>query len=330
MLSPRFLFYGYDRLLFRCQNAYVVSGMNISEGPISDTGSLRQELLDPVFFASSSQPESALPGGSSRLLKSWSNIVESYSARSLTIAADKLPGLSGLAEEYERLTRDRYLAGLWKSALPGALMWGWPELTLSRPTPYRAPSWSWAAMEGSIQMSTVEDVEDLEFVDCKVKLKNSRAPFGEVTKGLVILRGRLMKARIRDCETRKCTVDISWWAKREPDITKRTMWDNDLRHFHDEFGNRAKFPPNEASGTVSLDTSEDASSELWLLKFMIQPPKYRVGGLVLTPVTQSRLGVLAQSLGLRRRIFRRIGTFLMDYYQEDCFKETKPQIVHIV
>jgi hypothetical protein len=316
-LSPRVLLYASDRLVFRCQNTYIMNGTT------SDGHAMPPELLDPVFFSPSPPPQREFANGSMYLFKSWSSIVESYARCELTVAADKLPGLSGLAEEYERLTGDHYRAGLWLSALPGALVWK-SMREGSRVSQYRAPSWSWASIDGEVQMNQMETTEDIELVDCQVSLKSSRAPFGEVTKGVMTLRGRLMEANMSTHERRRCTVDISWWPKRRPDPDWE-LYEPDRRHF------RSEFPPDEAIGTITLDTLEDDRYDysLWFLKFYTVPDKIMVGGLALTPV-QSRRGCIARRFCSRPNMFRRVGTFLMDYYQEDCFQYTKSEIVRII
>jgi hypothetical protein len=44
----------------------------------------------------------------------WYSLVEEYTNRELSYAADKLPALSGLAHKFAQATDDVYLAGLWK------------------------------------------------------------------------------------------------------------------------------------------------------------------------------------------------------------------------
>jgi Heterokaryon incompatibility protein (HET) len=64
--------------------------------------------------------------GLSKEAIAWNRIVDLYTRCDLTKASDKLIALSGIAIEFHR-TRlspdDQYLAGLWKSQLPNALLW---------------------------------------------------------------------------------------------------------------------------------------------------------------------------------------------------------------
>lgn len=244
LLAPRVLFYASDRLVFRCQKKYIMTGM-IQSMPHD----VHPERLDSVFFSPSPPPISTFEDGSMYLFKSWWSIVEPYSRCELTVASDKLPGLSGLAEEYHRLTGDQYIAGLWLSALPGALMWhalGVVDNT-SRVLEYRAPSWSWASMNGWIEMSQVERTEDIQILTCHTALKSRRAPFGEVKEGVVTLKGRLMKAR--KYKDGRYSVDVSWWPERHPDADSNP-WAVYERPRSE----------SEAFGSVDFDTSEDKES----------------------------------------------------------------------
>lgn len=74
----------------------------------------------------------------------WINILEIYSSCRLTRYTDRLPVISGIASQYQRLTGDQYLAGLWYSHLPGSLLWcrsyGAKVEYQHRTLAYRAPS----------------------------------------------------------------------------------------------------------------------------------------------------------------------------------------------
>jgi hypothetical protein len=69
----------------------------------------------------------------------------------LTYQEDKLLALSGIAQIFQSYldSDDEYLAGIWRKSLPDSLLWiakGEPR----RVQTYRAPSWSWASVEGHI------------------------------------------------------------------------------------------------------------------------------------------------------------------------------------
>jgi hypothetical protein len=79
-----------------------------------------------------------------------------YTIRELSNPYDKLPAIAGIADTLATITNDRYLGGLFFSDLLRGLLWmSTPyDRTLSR-TVERAPSWSWAANDGSVTWYSV-------------------------------------------------------------------------------------------------------------------------------------------------------------------------------
>ncbi|KAL9123600.1 MAG: hypothetical protein Q9217_006983 [Psora testacea] len=97
------------------------------------------------------------PGSLSDAYEWWDGVVDIYTRSALTEGGDKLIALSGVAKEMQSLLQDRYLAGLWERYLGEQLLW-WVSHplsansgnTTSRPQKYRAPSWSWASIDGCV------------------------------------------------------------------------------------------------------------------------------------------------------------------------------------
>ncbi|KAF6799422.1 heterokaryon incompatibility protein [Colletotrichum sojae] len=134
----------------------------------------------------------------------WMRIVEDYSHRKLTSPGDKLPAIASLAHLYGTTTApdDRYLAGLWKADLLRQLLW---HIDLSersfRPPKYRAPTWSWAAIDGLVQYVHVGSEEDdrntrwvASLVDHKTVPVDPSNPFGPLDYAEITVRGPLLKA----------------------------------------------------------------------------------------------------------------------------------------
>ena len=80
---------------------------------------------------------------------SWRAICKHYSFRELTYPEDKLPAISGMAHRIFNNVQSEYLAGLWRDNLMHDLFWK-TETIASKPERYRAPSWSWASLDGKI------------------------------------------------------------------------------------------------------------------------------------------------------------------------------------
>jgi hypothetical protein len=103
----------------------------------------------------------------------WKLVVERYSRTALTESDDKLIAVAGIAELMSSRIGNqlKYVAGMWEMYLASQLLWRVKDvdkggqLILSnpsrRPTLYRAPSFSWAAVDApvrkfKVQISSVE------------------------------------------------------------------------------------------------------------------------------------------------------------------------------
>ncbi|THV47025.1 hypothetical protein BGAL_0341g00060 [Botrytis galanthina] len=128
----------------------------------------------------------------------WKEVVHTYSLGKLTKGSDKLVAISAVARELQPLMRSRYLAGLWQVDLVPQLEWRCRSGGLSS-TVYRAPSWSWASIDGMITFaeSVSPDsyyplVEILEAVTCLV----GEDEFGQVQGGHLKLLGQTIDLEI--------------------------------------------------------------------------------------------------------------------------------------
>lgn len=113
----------------------------------------------------------------------WYKIVADYSSRVITYEEDKLPALAGLAIEYGKASGKTYLAGLWKESLLDDLLWRQGKFEYSNeepltPAKYRAPSWSWASVDGII----IKPCLQLEtfFTEVLCTFENSRESISRV------------------------------------------------------------------------------------------------------------------------------------------------------
>jgi hypothetical protein len=90
-----------------------------------------------------------------KFVESWLSLVTEYSKCELTYGTDKLVAISGIATDWqsrlEQGVRISYLSGLFECALPQGLLWysgtGGPLVKCEQ----RAPSWSWASVDGPVQ-----------------------------------------------------------------------------------------------------------------------------------------------------------------------------------
>jgi hypothetical protein len=79
----------------------------------------------------------------------WQTLCTHYAYRRLTFREDKLPAISGIASNIAKKVQSGYLAGLWRNNLINDLFWQTVAVA-TKPKNYRAPSWSWASLDGRI------------------------------------------------------------------------------------------------------------------------------------------------------------------------------------
>jgi hypothetical protein len=131
----------------------------------------------------------------------WFALIEDYTSCNITFQSDKLPALSGMISALQKLTGDVCLAGLWKSWFLQGLLWrlqrpAWDKRIIfpkkpQRAIPWRAPTWSFASVEGVVLYRLLENDPCMpvcaELLDCDVTPKGVN-PLGEITKGFAKIR----------------------------------------------------------------------------------------------------------------------------------------------
>jgi hypothetical protein len=142
-------------------------------------------------------------------VEGWEDVVFEFMERQLTVESDKLLATPALADIFAQRAAEngialKYLAGLF--VRPDRI-WSWiHELlwmprcsgTTHRASTYRAPSWSWACLDGSLgslrylmPMAFYRQKCDVAFqvVDFGVDLSLPSAPYGRVTGAYLTVRG---------------------------------------------------------------------------------------------------------------------------------------------
>ena len=134
----------------------------------------------------------------------WFELIGTYSRGNLTQTEDKLIAIAGVAQAVQDATGFTYLAGLWAEHLLFNLLWFVRRGPGRRPAVYRAPSWSWAALDGNVGHDIVPETSKLkmslgdrqaEVIDWRVKAagEDQAAAFGPVVDGWIKIRGVLCR-----------------------------------------------------------------------------------------------------------------------------------------
>lgn len=187
-LSPRTLHFCHSRICFECDHGFIME----------DYPSPAQALCSPKLILGDDPARVT----KEQRLRTWRRIVTEYSRRKLTVEDDKLPALGGLAAHIssDLILKDgisvpgsRYLAGLWSDEMIRGMCW---SIRAHRPSgvrtrKYRAPTWSWASIEGEIDYKTdwFETFNELAIIqNAHVDLDSLEHLFGRVTGGWVYLK----------------------------------------------------------------------------------------------------------------------------------------------
>jgi hypothetical protein len=180
------------------------------------------------FAAALLSPNRPLPDhspnylGSPALYEVWRDLVVRYTSKKLAFDKDRLAALSGVARRAQPVLGSTYLAGLWSGDLLMGLCWfvanrftncdpldlwaslGYhsedgddhdPSLSARRPIEYRAPSWSWASVEGGIAwVGSAPQPGNFIIHDYKCVLSNED-PTGCVESGYLDIECKVVKCQ---------------------------------------------------------------------------------------------------------------------------------------
>jgi hypothetical protein len=130
-------------------------------------------------------------------LQLWSHILGEYVLCSLTREEDRLVAISGVAKRLQRFVNAEYLAGLWGCHIVPQLLWHTVARPGYRPSKYRAPSWSWASIDGVVLVTSSGLLSDslIEVIDAKV-IRAGAGTTGAVISGYLKVKAEIHCVRI--------------------------------------------------------------------------------------------------------------------------------------
>jgi hypothetical protein len=228
LLFSRLLEYGTSQVRWRCR-----SKANLPEYVDGWTsGKLRSWNPDINWAATAS--------GISLPVQKWKHLVSEYSTRDLKESGDKLLALSAVARKPSQLTGDEYVAGLWRRSLGELLLWHCYSNSVGfsacrYPREYRAPSWSWAAIDGTVFWQTYRRFE-ADVVDIWLETVPPNDLYGVITAASLTISGRCYYAVVT--ETSEIfrpglnePIPGSVWFDVNVANLKRTIWAQKLLLF---------------------------------------------------------------------------------------------------
>ncbi|KAL7622708.1 hypothetical protein AAE478_006386 [Parahypoxylon ruwenzoriense] len=161
LLAPRILHFGKEQMFWECY-----SDFKCEDGLNSTGGSSGHVMAE--FMAIRKHIGISAAQGAELEWRAWYRLLEEYTTRMFTVSSDRLPALAGAAVLFKSTKpATTYVAGLWKEDIargllwcahydhvPGRKVWGISSsdriVELTVPHERRAPSWSWAALDGQV------------------------------------------------------------------------------------------------------------------------------------------------------------------------------------
>jgi hypothetical protein len=222
----------------------------------------------------------------------WTCLVQEYTACDLTVPSDKLVAISGIAKHIAALLQDQYVAGMWRTCLEGELLWQAKNHhfsgATSRPTEYRAPSWSWASIDGPVSrgycvlkysLINVEDVQ-LEYLTDDV--------FGALKGGWIRLRGALRQLQL---------------VRTSSHVNRQWQWDmflEGIKVFNPKIGNLAPYPAKACLDLFHEGFQQENANNMLFAMFArkIMVSRGQLRGLAMLPL---------RAVDRKKAIFERIG-----------------------
>lgn len=203
LLSPRILLFpSVGGFALQCQREENYRGRIYYHHMILDG---RQRLFQPLSLF---QGKKKVEVDAQSIHDSWLSTVTDYGRRRITHPGDKLIAIAALAEEYYQQHAawlGKYYAGHWEHFLAQSMHW-FVSLHENRPAPLlpRAPSWSWASVDGAHYSPVVPDDSGkyesfFEVLSASTTLVTTELPFAGVKSG---------------CLRLKCSTMELWWCRQ--------------------------------------------------------------------------------------------------------------------
>ncbi|KAJ1337242.1 HET domain-containing protein [Microdochium nivale] len=344
LLSRQAIIFGQAQISFQCLFSTVFEdGRQWPTGPM---GRLR------LFM----QPNNAgHPQLVHKVLGAWYVILNDFTKRHLSNPTDIFASLAALATQFGIVLGTRYLAGLWEQDLIRGLLWI-PRYhsrlvsysgTVTRPVPtsftpgptvIRAPSWSWAAVQGAVFNKSVGDPQlsrryratDDDFVKVKPALTlhdGGRSWTSDTQCGVSTLHmpscrlhmlGRLRQVRVGEQDSKKKELRIKLRGSGRRLLWTRPLMSNLTATERDDDCGAAEPPANHGNDIpVSwiafgwIDVPQEFCSQAWCLQ--------------LTP--EEGLLLIQDVSGVEDN-FRRVGLFRL--LRLDWFDDTPEREVYLI
>lgn len=202
-LSPRILHFTQSLLFWECQTFLTHENDAVLENPnfqeFQGINYLREQLIQvqrPKLSVGPMQ-DVTLPKTTPReLYNAWWEFLADYTSCGITKESDILVALVGVADHVGHATNDCLVAGLWKANFIEELCWR-SDGNISKPSVWRAPSWSWASLSSRCDNFAYSNGNIDHQMAAVVELYISTKSSGEVEQGSALVECRLVPAAVQ-------------------------------------------------------------------------------------------------------------------------------------
>ncbi|KAL9564128.1 hypothetical protein ACKAV7_011635 [Fusarium commune] len=279
----------------------------------------------------------------------WNDFISKYTKARLTFSSDMLVALQGIVERITEAIRGstknalepEYVAGLWRDDnFQQSLLWRPKEgSSARRPDYYRAPSWSWASLDGEVDFFEQyipwiwngKKVELARILDVCVEPQTgfSLSTTGQIKSGFIE-----MECHLRECYLMKTPQSENSSNNQEDGAYLITSSDE----YNKISGNACIKDPTGGSQQVhkfanscTIDLPHELPSSQWIQVYCVplqlgwcQTDRYEQSvwesyeGLILVLHDAEEDDLLtSEGFCVLSRTFRRIGTFTFDLHDEN-------------
>ena len=160
-LSPRVLHFTFSHIYWECRELKIdmpvfLAGIEeVASSPAGRQASSQEWQLTklrpfdvPMETRTNAHSKAFLSSlSTTKLFLAWRTMIEEYSSRAFTRWSDRLPALSGVANEIQLHVNSEYMVGIWSDD-PQGLLWAISDTVyVAHKLESGAPSWSWASHE---------------------------------------------------------------------------------------------------------------------------------------------------------------------------------------
>jgi hypothetical protein len=205
-LAPRLLHFGRDRIFWECKGLGMVEE-SFPRGFSDSCPEYESVLTWPFDLSDIAQELPQLTDQrksqtvSDPIWARWQEMINEYTRCDLSFPdKDLFIALAGIAEKFGEHYDHQYVAGSFRQHLPFDLLW---QNKGERSEEWRAPSWSWASIDGQVQFA-VGDCPYCDeccdrfatFENTRIELVNKDFVYGPVKRAELTLRGYVLPCRI--------------------------------------------------------------------------------------------------------------------------------------